>query len=78
MRINEYTRVNGKFFNKGLKEDQYYPLALRRPRLTLIHLNKLRKQREVRKLEKLKHAADIIDIYRTPEDSDDKKKSHRK
>jgi len=78
MRINEYIPINGKFFDRAQNEDQFYPLATRRPRLTLRHLNKLRKQRELRKVEKLKQAAAIIDIYRTPEDPDDKKKNRRK
>ena len=59
MRINEYVPVNGKFFNKGLQEDQFYPLALRRPRLTLTHLSKLRKIRDLRRIGQLRHAMNL-------------------
>ena len=74
MRINEYIPINGKYFNKGIKEDQFYPVALRRPRLTLKHLNKLRKMRELHRLEQLKRDASIPEIYKTPENPKDKQK----
>ena len=67
MSINEYIPINGKFFNYELKEDQYYPLALRRPRLTLRHLNKLRKIRDMRRLEQKKREKDIPEIYKKPD-----------
>jgi hypothetical protein len=67
MRINEYIPANGKFFDRGLKEDQHYPLALRRPRLTLRHLNKLRKIRDIQRLEQRKREANIPEIYRKPD-----------
>lgn len=67
MRINEYILVSGKYFDRGLKEDQYYPLALRRPRLTLRHLNKLRKIRDMRRLEQHKREKDIPGIYKKPD-----------
>ena len=76
MRINDYIPINGKYFDRPLKEDQWYPLATRRPRLTLRHLNKLRKHREMRKLEKLKHAAAVIEIYKDPVDPKDKRKKN--
>jgi hypothetical protein len=52
MRINEYIPMNGRYNGK---ENQYYPAVTRHPRLTLKHLNKLRKIRYVRRLEQLKH-----------------------
>ena len=63
MRINEYIPMSGKFFDRGLKEDQHYPFATRRPRLTLKHLSKLRKHQEMRRLEKRKHDRNIPEIY---------------
>lgn len=38
----------------------------RRPRLTLLHLNRLKKIRELRKLESGKRAASIPKIYHQP------------
>ena len=72
MRINEYIPVSGKYFNRGLREEQYYPVATRRPRLTLKHVNKLRKAREIRRLEQHKLDARIPIIYKTPEKPKDK------
>ena len=63
MRIDKYIPVNNKNGDFKLEEDQYYPFATRRPRLTLIHLNKLRKIREKRKLERLKREKAVATIY---------------
>lgn len=78
MRINEYIPINGKYFNREIKEEQWYPLTTRRPRLTLRHLSKLRRQRELSRVEKLKHDAAVIELYKDPVDSDDKKKNRWK
>ena len=75
MRINEYIPVNGRFFDNGLHEDQFYPLALRRPRLTLKHLNKLRKMRDLRRIEQVRRAMNLPIIYRTPDT--DRKSKHQ-
>lgn len=78
MRINEYILVTGKYFDKGLKEDQYYPVALRRPRLTLRHLNKLRKAREISRLEQQKHDALVSTMYKVPDESENKRGRDKK
>ena len=72
MRINEYIPVNGKYFDRGLKEDQFYPVVMRRPRLILKHLNKLRKVREISNLEQQKHDALVSAMYKVPEKPKDK------
>jgi len=63
MRIDEYMPMNEKTAGVKLEEEQYYPLATRRPRLTLMHLNKLRKIRERRKFERLTRSANMPKIY---------------
>jgi hypothetical protein len=67
MRINEYIPINGKYFNRQIKVEHWYPLVTRRPRLTLKHLSKLRKQREMRRIEKRKHDKNIPEIYKIPD-----------
>ena len=73
MRINEYIPVNGKYFNRQIKEEQWYPLATRRPRLTLKHLSKLRKIRELSRIEQIRRAMNPPKMHKTP-DTDRKSK----
>lgn len=67
MHIDEYIPANGRHVGDENRKNQYYPLALRRPRLTLRHLNKLRKIRDMRRLERCKHEKDIPEIYKEPD-----------
>ena len=75
MRINEYIPVNGGYNVDENQQTQPQPVALRRPRLTLKHLNKLRKIRDMRRLEQHKREIDIPEIYKKP---DKDPKSNRK
>lgn len=67
MRINEYIPVNGGYNVDENQKTQSRPVALRRPRLTLKHLNKLRKRRDMQRLEQKKRENDIPEIYNKPD-----------
>ena len=73
MRIDEYIPVNGRYIDDENNENQHYPLALRRPRLTLRHLNKLRKIRDLRRIEQIRREMNLPIIYKAP-DTDRKSK----
>lgn len=58
--LNEYYQVEDDDFSKANIEDT------RRPRLTLRHLNRLKKVREMKRLESGKRSRAIPSIYNTP------------
>ena len=74
VQINEYISVKNEFFDAKLKQLKFKIAGTRRPRLTLKHLNKLRKMRQLRDIENQQRKLSLPAIYGDPDDKDDSNK----
>ena len=64
-------KIHNIFENYEPEEDNYTVVDIdhiRRPRITLFHLNKLRKVRNIEKVEKEQRVKDAARIYGAPSD----------
>ena len=74
MRIIEYIEPELKYRFGDEPQDTFKKSDTRRPRLTLKHLNKLRKIRQLRDIENQHRKLSLPTIYR---DADDKRESNK-
>ena len=74
MRINEYIEPELMYRFSDEPQDIFKKSDTRRPRLTLKHLNKLRKMRDLHRIEQLKRDKTVAWVYRIPKDDKNKKK----
>ena len=74
MRIDEYIEPDALYRFGSDGTDQYKKSDTRRPRLTLRHLNKLRKIRDLRRIEQQQHDKLVAWMYKVPAKDEKKKK----